>query len=323
MTRHILTSSIWFCLFFLVLALNYISVPGVGYGNTAAKFAAPFADKICLESKVTEIDYSNSGNATISFSNNGLESTVTAKTVLVTVSLGVLKSGSITFTPRLPPSKQEAIDSMGWGLLNKCILQWNDPNAAVWPEKEWIELLTPSDDDGKWVHFYNPTPHKGVPILVGFTAAKNARNMETQTDDEVLADVMARLKSMFPTISTPDRHIITRWGSEEINIKGSYSFEIVGRDFFDDSWDLRERVENVWFAGEATNSDWYGTTVGASESGEVAAKEMLRVITPTRDGQGRKMTRSASKMLHRSSSIASRSRLSRRMSAHSVRRLKV
>ena len=41
---------------------------------------------------------------------------------VVTVPLGVLKAGSITFAPALPDEKQDAIDRMGMGLLSKVCL---------------------------------------------------------------------------------------------------------------------------------------------------------------------------------------------------------
>ena len=254
---------------------------GVGYGNTAAKFAAPLAHKIQLKSKVTEIDYSNPNDAIISFTSNGVESKVMAKTVLVTVSLGVLKAGNIKFTPSLPDWKQEVIDGMGFGLLNKCVMQWNNPDAAVWPDDEWFELMTPKgENSGKWTTFFNPTPSKGVPMLVGWAAAENARRMETQTDEEVLSDVMEKLKAMFPTITPPDRYIITRWGSEE-NVRGTYSFQKIGRNIGKDRRQLQKTVGNVWFAGEAAfnNSGWYATVNGARMSGKQAAKGMLKVLT--------------------------------------------
>ena len=259
---------------------HYMSVPGVGYGNTAAKFAGQIAHKIQLNRKVTEIDYRSPNDAIISFTRDGVESKVVAKTVLVTVSLGVLKAGNIKFTPSLPDWKQEVIDGMGFGLLNKCVMQWNNPDAAVWPDNEWFELMTPKgENSGKWTTFFNPTSYKGVPTLVGWAAAENARYMETQTDEEVLSDVMEKLKAMFPTITPPDRTIITRWGSEE-NVRGTYSFEIIGREFGKDQRQLQKAVRNVWFAGEATNPDnWYGTTIGARRSGEAAAKGMLKQLS--------------------------------------------
>ncbi|KAK1739484.1 flavin monoamine oxidase family protein [Skeletonema marinoi] len=248
---------------------HYMSIPGVGYGNTAAKFAAPLAHKIHLKSKVTEIDYSDPNNVIVTFVRNGVESKVMAKTALVTVSLGVLKAGNIKFTPSLPAWKQEAIDGMGFGVMDK----------SVWPDKEWIELITPKgENSGKWTTFFNPTSYKGVPMLVGWIAAENARYMETQTDEEVLSDTMAKLKAMFPTITPPDRCIISRWGSEE-NVLGTYSFKIIGRNFRDDSRQLQKTVENVWFAGEAAAGGWYGTVNGACRSGEAAAKGMLEVLS--------------------------------------------
>ena len=57
--------------------------------------------------------------------------------MLVTVPLGVLKKGSIEFQPPLPQRKQEAIDRMGFGVLNK-VRSWSfsrSPGqfAACWP----------------------------------------------------------------------------------------------------------------------------------------------------------------------------------------------
>lgn len=39
--------------------------------------------------------------------------------VLVTLPLGVLKSGDVTFVPELPETKLSSIKRMGFGLLNK------------------------------------------------------------------------------------------------------------------------------------------------------------------------------------------------------------
>ena len=63
------------------------------------------------------------------------------------------------------------------------------------------------------------------------------------------------------------------------HFRGAYSFNVVGRDFNDDAANLREPVGNVWFAGEATNTDgWHATTLAAWESGESEAEEMASVL---------------------------------------------
>ena len=50
---------------------------------------------------------------------SGCSSVFKADAVVVTVPLGVLKSGTVTFHPALPEWKQQAINSLGYGLLNK------------------------------------------------------------------------------------------------------------------------------------------------------------------------------------------------------------
>ena len=84
---------------------------------------------------------------------------------------------------------------------------------------------------------------------------------------------------MFPTITPPDRTIITRWGSEE-NVRGSYSFRIIGREFGEDRRQLQKAVKNVWFAGEAaTPRGWYGTVIGARDSGIESANGILEQLS--------------------------------------------
>jgi len=62
-------------------------------------------------------------------------------------------------------------------------------------------------------------------------------------------------------------------------VRGSYSFNKVGRSFINDASNLKERVGNVWFAGEATNLDgWHATSVGAWDTGEDAGQDMASAL---------------------------------------------
>ena len=45
--------------------------------------------------------------------------TLRAERVVITVPLGVLKAGDVAFEPPLPESKQNAIRSLGFGVLDK------------------------------------------------------------------------------------------------------------------------------------------------------------------------------------------------------------
>jgi len=101
----------------------YMGVPGLGWGNVAASYASKFGDKIRLNSRVTEIDSQadeTGEHAVVTYEDgDGRSVVVKAKTVLVTVSVGVLKAGSISFVPEMPSYKKDSIDAMGFGLINK------------------------------------------------------------------------------------------------------------------------------------------------------------------------------------------------------------
>jgi len=264
-------------------AEHYMSYRGVGYGNLAAKVAAPFQSKIKLNSKVFEINSEeDKPYQTIKYiDENGYMISVKAKTTLVTVSLGVLKSRAIGFVPTLPSWKEDVIKNMGFGIANKCIMLWENKRSVVWPvNKPWFQLITPAaESSGRWTTFFNPTQFKDKAVLVGWVGAQDARDMESQTDEEILDDVIMRnLHSMYPTITRPDKVFITRWGQDP-NVLGAYSFQKLKRNFANDSYKLRQRVGRVSFAGEAA-SGAYGTVTGAWESGQRAAYEMINVIRP-------------------------------------------
>ena len=89
---------------------------------------------------------------------------------------------------------------------------------------------------------------------------------------------MWNLKSMFPSISRPDKVIITRWGQDP-NVQGAYTFQKNGRDIKKDSYTLGKSIDHkLWFAGEATAGEMHGTTEGAWESGMKAGKQMTKEI---------------------------------------------
>ena len=71
-----------------------------------------------------EIEYGAAGREPCKVSvDNGPP--LAADFVLVTVPLGVLKSGSISFSPALPKWKQLAVDRLGYGTLNKVVLAFD------------------------------------------------------------------------------------------------------------------------------------------------------------------------------------------------------
>jgi polyamine oxidase len=198
-----------------------------------------------------------------------------ARTVLVTVPLGVLKSGTIDFVPPLPEEKLAAIAAMGYGTMNKCILSWYDGSTLVWPEEDtWFMLISPEEETSStWTIFLNQSLLTGRPMLILFVAGDDAVAMEDQLDKDVLEGVMANLRTMFPDMPDPDIAHVTRWGKEE-DFLGAHLYPIPGRDITEDAAILLEAYGRVHFPGEATAGCNWGTTMGAWNTGEEQALAM-------------------------------------------------
>lgn len=191
--------------------------------------------------------------------------------VIVTLPLGVLKRRSVRFSPALPASMRQAIDSLRMGVLNKCCLRFP---RSFWPTGlDWLQFLP--DRHGRWVEWLSMARPSGQPILIAFNAADFGRRMEAWSDEDVVADGMANLRNAFGNaIPDPVDHQITRWSSDPY-ASGSYSFVPAGahprlRD------DLAGDVEGrIFFAGEATSRDYYATVHGAYLSGLRAARRVM------------------------------------------------
>ncbi|MFN8492083.1 MAG: FAD-dependent oxidoreductase [Caldilineaceae bacterium] len=204
--------------------------------------------------------------------------TVTNKTefladqVLVTLPLGVLQAGSVRFTPELPPAKQNAIAKLGMGVLNKCYLRFA---KAFWPtDVDWLEYIPAKP--GEWTEWVSFMRTANLPILLGFNAADRGRAIEAWSDQQIVASAMQTLRTIYgATIPEPLDYQITRWASDPFAL-GSYSFNPVGAEP-----KLRQDLaqplnKKLFFAGEASEKDYFSTAHGAYLSGLRAATEMLK-----------------------------------------------
>ena len=193
-----------------------------------------------------------------------------ADKVVVTFPLGVLKQASVTFEPPLPGSKQEAIDRLGMGVLNKVYLKF--------PEAFWdIDVQTISylgESLGEWCDLLNLLPFTGQPVLMAFHGGDKGFELEDLSDDEIIAGAMQTLRVMFgDEIPEPEGVLITRWGKDPFSF-GAYS-HIPPFASGDDHDILAEPIDDVlYFAGEATSREYPSTVHGAYLSGLRAAEEM-------------------------------------------------
>ncbi|XP_073123231.1 lysine-specific histone demethylase 1 homolog 1-like [Henckelia pumila] len=199
--------------------------------------------------------------------------------VLCTVPLGVLKKDAIEFVPELPQRKKDAIERLGFGLLNKV--------AILFPYDFWggeIDTFGHLTDDpkmrGEFFLFYSYSSVAGGPLLVALVAGEAAVKFEKMSPVESVGRVLEILKGIFSpkgiAVPAPVQAICTRWGQDQYSY-GSYSYVAIGAS--GDDYDiLAENVaDRVFFAGEATNRQYPATMHGAFLSGMREAAHIMRV----------------------------------------------
>ncbi|CAM8997475.1 unnamed protein product [Rhodiola kirilowii] len=199
--------------------------------------------------------------------------------VLCTVSLGVLKKGSIKFVPELPQRKKDAIERLGFGLLNKVALLF--PNAFWEGELDTFGHLTEDQSmRGEFFLFYSYSSVSGGPLLIALVAGQAAVKFETMSPYESVNRVLDILRNIYNPkgIDVPDpvQAICTRWGEDRFAY-GSYSYVSIGSS--GDDYDiLAENIGDgrVFFAGEATNKLYPATMHGAFLSGMREAANILK-----------------------------------------------
>jgi monoamine oxidase len=135
---------------------------------------------------------------TIVRSDTGVEVTTqrvafVAAHVVVTLPIGVLRSGSVSFRPALPTRTLAAIARLGSGVLDKLWLRF--PRVFWDRDVDVIDYV--SAVKGRWNEWYDLSRHTGEPILVGFNAATYARELERRTDTETVADAMDVLDTIY------------------------------------------------------------------------------------------------------------------------------
>jgi monoamine oxidase len=191
---------------------------------------------------------------------------------VVTLPLGVLKSGRVAFEPSLV-HKREAIDGLKFGNVAKLVFIFRE---------SWWEELNLEKDFGFIHSFAEPIPtwwsDPRGPTLVGWAAGPKGERMldlpPAQLKQTAL-DVMARIFSR--PIASIEKELLAfefhDWRSDP-DIGGAYSYiPVNGLDL---PKDLAASIENtLFFAGEATAMDaQMGTVSGAIESAFRVVEEM-------------------------------------------------
>ena len=137
---------------------------------------------------------------TIHYDENGVQLTSSSgqssfDAVVVTVPLGVLKSGDITFNPALPKNKQQAIARLGMGTLDKIYLQFDQ---VFWDEAPH-SILTPFTDyePGYYNNWINLYALFGEPFLLVFNGGPAALALSSESDETVVQGALNTIRRAY------------------------------------------------------------------------------------------------------------------------------
>lgn len=189
-----------------------------------------------------------------------------ADRVIITLPLGVLKAGTVTFEPPLPDWKQDAIDRLGAGMVNKLVLRFK---TQFWPD-DLGDVLTTQATQTWW----NPgwERENTAPTLTALIGGESGAAFSRMSEQEAIRAGLDDLERIFQRTNLADELAEGRfinWSADPFSRMG-YSFVPV------DGTGLREVMarpvgDKLYFAGEATHPTRGATVHGALESGLRAA----------------------------------------------------
>ena len=201
--------------------------------------------------------------------------TFTAKVVLVTLPLGVLKYNTQTrdpftghrdtfFKPALKAEKQGAIDRLGVGLENKIVLRFK-PTDIFWPKDRTVIQTTLPE-----VFFFNLHNMGVTGVIACHCKPPLSEQIEDMNKDQATEFAVNLLRDCFreewrqmapvglhglpASFPTPVNSTVTQWRKEEFS-RGSFSFVKVGASS-NDIKTMAEREGRLYFAGEV-RWGWY------------------------------------------------------------------
>jgi len=231
-----------------------------------------------LRHVVRTIEYGATGKSVAVVTDRGL---FEGDAVICTLPLGVLKAGTVDFSPPLPAAKRDAIARLGMGNLVKVVLHFEQP---FWPPDQYVFGYQCRSIECAPTLVINLWKTQQRPALVLMIGGALSRAIERWDDArleqwarDVVHDLFGDAARQFTRI---DR---TRWDQDPF-ARGSYSFVSVGSTPADIEALAEPVGTRLFFAGEATYRHHWGGAHGAYASGLREAARLTRdpTVLPTR-----------------------------------------
>lgn len=222
---------------------------------------------IRLNTPATRVDWGGSGVQV-----ETPRGVIAARSVIVTVSTGVLAGEAIAFHPPLPQPTQAAIHAMPMGLAVKVVLRATGPDRLDLPLHCSIDRQVQRSGDPTMGFQCWPYQRDYVQGWVGGPVAwELARTGEAAAIDFALGQLRSLFGSRVDRLFAGGTHLVTHWDADPL-VRGAYSFIRPG------DADARSALAQplaggqLLFAGEACHSGMTGTVAGAWLSGQDAAR---------------------------------------------------
>jgi monoamine oxidase len=236
-----------------------------GYGNLVAAWGADVA--VSLDTRVERIDWSGHGVKV-----ETPKGTVAGRTVLSTVSTGILASGEVLFTPDLPDWKIEAINALPMGTENKMGIYFDEDVFGVDGRGHYSTW----NDDGNAAKV--DASVMGLNTAAVFVGGRHGIWLEKQGQQACHDFAIDRIADIFghDIRKHVNRSIVTAWSTEPMT-RGSWACALPGQAY--QRTNLQRPVdERLFFAGEATVYGGQGTCHGAYQSGIQSAQEIAKLL---------------------------------------------
>ena len=206
--------------------------------------------------------------------------------VIVTVPLGVLKAGTITFDPQLPARKQDVIERIGFGSVEKVVMTFKNSFWRRNPKKQdhFFSIPDPIASHGS---FFDVSMSSGAgpgsptsPCLASVFGPPKAAWV-AENPEAAVEEVLSELQMMFPdTYEPPVSTAASNWTTSPFS-GGCYPYTSVDTQpgdfikFAEPTHDGR-----VLFAGDTCAVGvGLGYVEGAMAAGERAADVIIATVT--------------------------------------------
>jgi monoamine oxidase len=222
---------------------------------------------IRLSTRVTRIAWGGAGGSITVQTDRG---TLTARSCIVTVSTGVLRSGAIVFDPPLPPRTQECLDALPMGLAIKVLLRATSADRLDLPPSCLVDRQVAANELLVLLQCWPQNRDYVQGWIGGGTAWALHRDGDAAAIDYTRNELRRLFGGRADRLFDGGATLVTHWGADPL-VRGSYAYVAPG------DADARSRLAepladgHLLFAGEACHVGFAGTLGGAWLSGQAAA----------------------------------------------------